>query len=79
MSAIATRLRRLEDQFGTADGTPRRCFRIVVRHLDGKQENACRRTFWPDGTLSEVVHLGCAGLAGEELDRWITNCPIDAN
>ena len=79
MSAIARRLRRLEGQFGTADGKQWRCFRIVVRHLDGKQDTACRRTLWPGGAVCEIVHFGCDELTGEDLDRWIASCPIDAN
>ena len=82
MKAIAKRLRRLEDQFGFADRPPRQYLRIVVERLDRTQRSEhaiCRRTLWPDGTRFEMVHLGREELASEDLDRWISSIPIEAN
>jgi hypothetical protein len=36
VKAIASRLLRLEDEFGPADGKPRERFRMVVSRLDRK-------------------------------------------
>jgi hypothetical protein len=65
-----------------ADRTPRQYLRIVVFRLDRSQKSkhaTRRRTLWPEGTLFEMVHLGCEELASEDLDRWISSIPIDAN
>jgi hypothetical protein len=61
---------------------PRKYLRIVVVRLDRKHrsvEATCGRTLWPDGTLFEMVHLRREELASEDLDRWISSIPIDAN
>ena len=60
MKAIAKRLRRLEDEFGPADGKPRDRFRLVVRsagEMLGSESATSRRTLCPDGTLMELVEI----------------------
>ena len=78
------RLRRLEDQFASADGKQRKSFRMVLRRLDhkpGLDGATCRRTLLPNGTLSESVVLGTShpdrDLTDEELDRWVESFPIE--
>ena len=70
VKAIARRLRRLEDRFGPADGKPGERFRLVLRPAGLRkpdlENSTCRRTMWPDGTLSEMVRLG-TGSDGREL------------
>jgi hypothetical protein len=84
VKALARRLRRLEDQFASADGMPRDYFRIVLRHLDrlpGLDGATCRRTMWPNGTVSESVVMGTSRdgrePTREELDRWVASFPIE--
>lgn len=84
MKALARRLRRLEDQLGPADGKPRKTFRIVLRRLDripGLEGAMCRRTMWPNGTVSENVVFGTSRsgreLTHEELDQWVGSFPIE--
>jgi hypothetical protein len=80
MRAINNRLRRLENQFGSTNGKPRRCFRIWFARLDGKQENTtCTRKLWPNGWVFEMVHLGRDEPTGEDLDRLIASAPIEAS
>ena len=84
MKAIARRLRRLEDQFASADGKPRDYFRIVLIRLDripGLEGATCRRTMWPGGTVSESVVMGTSRdgrePTEEQLDRWVASFPIE--
>jgi hypothetical protein len=83
MRAIGRRLRRLEDRCGTADGKPRKFFRMVLRRLNrkpGLEGAMCRRMLLPDGTVSENVVLGSSNgreLADEELDAWAASFPIE--
>ena len=84
MKAVARRLRRLEDQFASAEGKPRAYFRIVLVRLDrkpGLEGAMCRRMLWPDGTVSENVMLGMSSdgreLTDAELDAWVASFPIE--
>jgi hypothetical protein len=81
---IARRLRRLEDQFVSADVKPRGYFRIVLIRLDripGLEGATCRRMLWPNGTVSESVVMGTSREGREptreELDRWVASFPIE--
>ena len=70
MTAIARRLRWLEDQFGPADRKPRKRFRMMIRpagraKLD-LENSACRRTLCADGTVSESIVL-VTGNNGREI------------
>ena len=83
MKAIARRLRRLEDQVGSA-GRQRESFRLVLRRLDrepGLEGATCRRTLLPNGTVNENVVLGTSRSGRElstgELDGWIATFPIE--
>jgi hypothetical protein len=83
VKAIAKRLRRLEDQFGPADGKPRERFRLVVRsagEMLGPETATCRRTLCPDGTLMELIEMSATharGLSQEELDQWVASSPVE--
>jgi hypothetical protein len=83
MQAIVRRLCKLEDRFGSPDKS-RHHFRLVFSSI-GREESledaTCRRTFWPNGTLFEMVNLkgskeGHGRLSDEELDRWVESFPI---
>jgi hypothetical protein len=85
MKAIAKRLRRLEDEFGPADGNPRgERWRLVVR-LAGKMFDSagptCRRTLCPNGTVLESVEFTTSSndreLTQAELDTWVASFPVD--
>ena len=41
-------------------------------------KSSCVRTFYPDGTLNEWIHIyGCReDLSDEELERWIATKPV---
>jgi hypothetical protein len=83
MKAIAKRLRRLEDEFGLADGKPRDRFRLVVRsagEMLGSESATSRRTLCPDGTLMELVEMSATharGLSQEELDEWVASFSVE--
>ncbi len=86
MKAIAKRLRRLEDQFGPADGKPRERFRIVLQpaglRTPDLEHSTCRRTLWPNGTVSETVEFGTGNngreVTNDELDQWVASFPLEA-
>jgi hypothetical protein len=85
VKAIAKRLRRLEDQFGPANGKLRDCFRLVLRPAGLRNpslENAtCRRTLCPNGTVLESVEFTTSSndreLTQAELDTWVASFPVD--
>ena len=85
MKALATRLRRLEDQFGAADRQPRNYSRMVLQPAGlckpDLENSTCRRTLWPNGTVHESIVLvpGNNGreLSDDELDRWVASFPIE--
>ena len=89
MKTIAKRLRRLEDQFGSADGTPWRHFRLVVTRADRTPSLAnatCCRRLCPGGVVMEIVDLtnsldgfADAGGAGhDEDDAPLTAAQLEA-
>jgi hypothetical protein len=83
MRAVVRRI-RLEDQFGSAMGKPRRRLRIMISMAGDKpslEDATCRRTLWPDGSLFELVQFnahnyGPDELTDEELDRWLESYPV---
>jgi hypothetical protein len=84
MRAVIRRIDRLEDQFGAANGKPRRRLRMMISMSGAKpslEDATCRRTLWPDGTLFEMIefHTHNAGpeLTDEELDGWLESFPVD--
>jgi hypothetical protein len=84
MKTVIRRIRQLEDQFGSADGRPRRCLRLLVSMAGSKPslENAtCNRTLYSDGSLLELVRFkkhkeGPDELTAEELDKWVETFPV---
>ena len=69
MKTITRRLARLEDQFGTADGKPRRHLRMVVCLAGTKpnlEDSPCRRTFCSDGTLIEIFDFTSTNKGPDE-------------
>jgi len=85
MKAISRRLRRLEDQFGPADGKPREHFRLVLRpaglNKPDLANSTCRRTLCPNGTVSESIVLaaghGGREITDDELEEWVESFPIE--
>lgn len=85
VKAIARRLRRLEIQFGPADGNPRERFRLVVQPAGlrnpGLEGATCRRTLCPNGTVMESVEFSTSSngreLTDAELDAWVASFPIE--
>lgn len=69
-----------------ANGQPRDRFRIVLQPAGLRkpdlENSTCRRTLWPNGTVSEMVCLGTSSngreLTDAELDEWVTSFPIEA-
>ena len=84
MKPVIRRLRRLEDQFGSAD-KPRPSFRLVVRDLGSKlclADATCKRMLAADGTVMELVKFqnhdeGPDELTNEEMNRWVDSFPIE--
>ncbi len=83
MKTVIRRLRRLEEQFVSAD-RPRRHLRIVIKMAGARpslEDATCKRTLWADGTLLEMVQFNKYNerpdeLTDEELDRWVESFPI---
>jgi hypothetical protein len=55
--------------------------RLVIRSVCGSPNlstSSCTRTLWPDGALTEVVHLdgGRDGLSDEDLETFIASFPV---
>src|ERR1700680_1581415 len=84
MKIIEKRLLKLEDQFGRADGQPRRCIRMMLMagSKPSLEDATYRRMLWSDGILFEMVEFskhneGPDELTDEELggglkgSRWI--------
>jgi hypothetical protein len=86
VKAIAKRLSRLEDLFGPADGKLRERFRIVLQpaglRTPDLENSTCRRTLWPNGTVSETVELGTSSngreVTDDESDKWVASFPLEA-
>ena len=86
MKAIAKRLRRLEDEFAPEDGKPRNYSRLVLQpaglRTPDLEHSTCRRTQWPNGTVSETVEFGTGSngreVTDDELDKWIAGFPVEA-
>ena len=83
MKTVTRRIRRLEDQFGSA-GRPRRHLRMVIKMAGARpslEDATCKRTLWTDGTLFEMVQFNKHNeepdeLTDEELDRWVESFPV---
>ena len=83
MKTIATRIARLEDQFGSSD-KPRSRSRLLIMDLGSKlclADATCQRTLGRDGTLMELVNFrkhaeGPDELTAEELDAWVAGFPV---
>ncbi len=83
MKTVIRRIRRLEDQFVSAD-RPRRHHRIVIKMAGARpclEDATCKRMLYSDGTLLEMVQInkhneGPDELTDEELDRWVESFPI---
>jgi hypothetical protein len=85
VKAIAKRLCRLEDQFGPADGKPRKTFRVTTQPVGRGPvdlgNSCCQRTLCADGTVCESITL-VAGDNGreiteDELEQWVESFPIE--
>ena len=78
MRAVVRRIDRLEDEFGSANGKPRRRLRVMISMAGAEpslEDATCTRTLCSDGTMLEMVRFnthnrGPDELTDEELDRW---------
>ena len=83
MKVIDKRLRKLEDQLGTAD-RPLPRSRLVIKVLGSKltlEDARCTRMLCSNGSLMELVDFqkhteGTDEITDEELERWIESFPI---
>ena len=45
------------------------------------ENSTCRRTLWPNGTVSDSVELGTGSNGREvtdgELDQWVASFPVE--
>ena len=85
MRAVVRRIDRLEDQFGSSNGKPRRRIRMMISMAGAApclEDATCKRTRWADGTLFEMVEFkrhndGPGELTDEELNTWLEGFPVD--
>jgi|SRR5580658_2758009 hypothetical protein len=83
VKAIAKRLRRLEDQFASANGKPRTVFRMMLSPTvrPGLEGATCYRDLCADGTVSECIVLGTSSngraITDDELETWVESFPIE--
>jgi hypothetical protein len=84
MRSVVRRIDRLEDEFGSANGKPRRRLRMMISMAGAEpslEDATCKRTLWPDGTLFELVEFntlndGPDELTDEALDAWLESFPV---